>query len=372
MTTPGSGVTSGAEVARAFYADAVRPIIHEHLAGVGYLAGRLGSGSDVIGYDDAVSVDHDFGCRLTLLVDDEAGQLITKVDAVLEDQLPESFEGRPVRFATTWDERVRHKVDLRTVHDFASSRLGFDVRGPLAPEAWLCLTGQSVLEVVGGPVFHDTTTSYARVVAALTWYPDDVWLYALAAGWQRLSQELPLVGRAGHRGDDLGSRVIAMRLTRDLIHLAFLLERRWAPYPKWLGTALSELSVGSPLGARLADVASSSDWRHRQVALGAGIEVLAEHQSAIGLPCPIPIIERFFEREYLSVNVAVVAALLQRVESGGLKTEPLIGSIEQWSDNVDLLSHPDRRARAAVLYAGQAGRRERTNVGSRFVERAGS
>jgi hypothetical protein len=53
-----------------------------------------------------------------------------------------------------------------------------------------------------------------------------VWLYVLASDWAKLGQELPFIGRAGSRGDDLGSRVITARLTRVSMHLGFMLERR--------------------------------------------------------------------------------------------------------------------------------------------------
>jgi hypothetical protein len=52
----------------------VNPNIASWLSGlmrlVVYAVGRLGSGSDVLGFDDAISRDHDWGCRLTLLVDE--------------------------------------------------------------------------------------------------------------------------------------------------------------------------------------------------------------------------------------------------------------------------------------------------------------
>jgi hypothetical protein len=77
-----------------------------------YVAGRLGSGSDVLGLDDAISRDYDWGCRLTLLVDSADHGVTGKVSGLLEDELPQSFRGLPVRFATTWDARVTHKVEV--------------------------------------------------------------------------------------------------------------------------------------------------------------------------------------------------------------------------------------------------------------------
>jgi hypothetical protein len=340
----------GGELARRFFLEAVKPVIDEHLPNIGYLAGRLGSGSDVLGYDDPTSADHDFGCRLTVLVDDPAAPLLRELDRRLEADLPVAFGGRPVRFPTTWDARVHHKIDLPTVHDFAVSRLGVDASRPLTAAEWLCLTGQSVLEVIGGPIFHDTTAAYRPLAARLAWYPDDVWHYVLAAGWQRLSQELPFVGRAGDRGDHLGSAVSALRLTRDVLHLAFLLERRWPPYPKWLGTALPQLPVGAALGASLGEIDGASSWRGHQAALGDAIDVVAARQVTLGLPCPVPVVAPFFDRPFITTNETIPTALLEEVGDQRLRTMPLIGSIEQWSDNIDLLSNPVLRAAATTMY----------------------
>lgn len=158
---------ASAPLSRRFFIEKVQPVVERALGGTRYLAARLGSGSDVLGFDDELSTDHDFGCRLTLLFDDEAGHMVDVLDQRLEAELPEQFAGHPVRFATTWDPRVRHKIDIHTVHDFATSRLGVDLRTTPTAREWLCLTGQSILEVTGGPVFHDTTVSYRRTVETL-------------------------------------------------------------------------------------------------------------------------------------------------------------------------------------------------------------
>lgn len=297
-----------------------------------------------------MSGDHDFGCRLTLLVDDDAGHLVSELDERLEAELPERFAGHPVRLPTTWDPRRRHKIDVHTVHDFAQSRLGFDLRDPLTPLQWLCLTGQSVLEVSGGPVFHDTTESYRQISETLRWYPSDLWYYVLASAWTRLSQELPQVGRTGERGDRLGSRVIAARLSRDLMHLAFLLERTWPPYPKWAGTALLQLSDGPALAKTLVEVNDAGNWQERQDALGRSIERLAELQRRVGLPTPRPAIHPFFDRPYLTTNEDFVTELVGQIQDREVSGLPRIGSVEQWCDNVDLLSTPNRRVRSVGLY----------------------
>lgn len=340
----------GAALARDLYEAAVRPLLDDAFPGLEHMAARLGSGSDVIGVDDGTSTDHDFGCRLTLLVDDSASATLPEIDQVLQARLPETVQGWPTRFPTTWDEHHHHRVEVDTVHGFAQSRLGFDTRSPLTPAEWLCLTGQSILEVAGGPVFHDTTSAFGPLSEQLQWYPEDLWLYCLAAGWTRLAQELPLVGRTGSRADSTGSSVIAARLVRDVIHLGFLVERTWIPYPKWAGTVLPTQPVGAVIAGPLASSLQAETWEERQHHLGRALAALARRQGEVGLPVGGPVTQQFFDRPYLVVSQQVAVALTSRIHDADIRALPLIGSIEQWSDSVDLLARPPRRALATALY----------------------
>jgi hypothetical protein len=115
---------SGGELSRRFYLDVVAPLLAEAMPGLEYAAGRLGSGSDVLGLDDAMSRDHDWGCRLTLLVDEPDRDAVPQITELLERGLPESYRGHPVRFPLTWDSALTHKVEVATVTGFAVSRLG--------------------------------------------------------------------------------------------------------------------------------------------------------------------------------------------------------------------------------------------------------
>jgi Domain of unknown function (DUF4037) len=349
-------VVSGGELARRFHADVVAPLLARAMPGLGYAAGRLGSGSDVLGFDDAMSRDHDWGCRLTLLVDEADRDAVPRIAALLERELPGSYLGHPVRFPVTWDSSRTHNVDVATVGGFATGRLGVDPAGGLPVLDWLVLTGQSVLEVIAGPVFTDRTAQLAPVRAALRWYPPDVERYVLAAGWQRLSQEMPMVGRSAERGDELGSRLLSARLADDLMWLAFAVSRRWPPYAKWRGTAFQSLDVAPDLSGPLAAAAAAPDWRDRESGLAEACEVLLNAQRARGLRAPASAVIRFWDRPYRTVDDAVSQALLADITDPQVTGLPaLIGSIEQWVSSVDFLSSPARRAALRTAYVALAG-----------------
>jgi hypothetical protein len=349
-------IVSGAELSRRFYADLVAPLLTEAMPRLGYAAGRLGSGSDVLGLDDAMSRDHDWGCRLTLLVDEPDRDAVPEVIGLLDRGLPDSYLGYPVRFPVSWNSALTHNVEVATVAGFAVSRLGADPTRELSALDWLILTGQSVLEVIAGPVFADRTTELARVRDVLRWYPRDIERYVLAAGWQRLSQEMPMVGRAADRGDELGSRLLSTRLAGDVMWLAFAVSRQWTPYPKWRGTAFRSLEVAADLADPLTAAAVAPDWRGRESGLAQACEVLLGTQRGRGLPAPPAAITPFWDRPYRTVDEAVQEVLLADITDPQVVGLPAsIGSVEQWASSVDILASPARRSALRAAYKEWAG-----------------
>ena len=338
---------SGAELACRYYEEVVGPLLAARRPGLRYAAGRLGSGSDVLGVDDAESRDHDWGLRLTVLVDADD---VSDISALLAAELPDSFAELPIRFATSWDPTLTDKVEVSDPTSFATSRLGvsparLDPSEEVDPLDWLRLTGQSVLEVTAGPVFIDTPGTITAIRDRLAWYPHDIWLYVVACAWQRLSQELPMVGRTAEAGDDLGSRVIAGRLCRDVIHLAFMLERTWPPYPKWLGTQLRTLPAGEVVTRALTVAMSADNCMTRQDGLVNAISALHERQREVGLPTAEAATEQFWNRSYRTVPAAAISILTREIGDPAVRRLPIgVGSVEQWIDNADVLSNPARRA----------------------------
>jgi len=343
----------GAELARRYHAELVGPLLSERWPGLRYAAGRLGGGSDVLGLDDDMSADHDWGLRLTLLVEPE---LVNEVDAYLADRLPCEFAGRPTRFTLTQDPVVRHRVEVSGVDDFVASRLGASEVVPARPVDWLTLVGQSVLEVTAGPVFVDSHGGLTRIRSSLAWYPNDTWWYTVAAGWGQVSEELPLVGRTGWRGDEPGSQIIAGRLARTLIHLGFLLERRWSPYPKWLGTLFAELPGARRAEPALREALAARAWHDREEALCRAVEALYCLHLEAGLPGPDMPLEPYWDRPFRGLRPAVQQSLHDGILDPEVRRLPAgIGSVEQWVGNPAVLASSRTRAATQAAYRAMMG-----------------
>ena len=334
----------GLELAEAFYGEAVAPLLGE----VRHSAARLGGGSEVLGFDDARSTDHGWGPRLQVFV--EPGE-VSRVRSAVDDSLPDAFRGWPTRFG--WDEvPVSHHVTVAALGDWLVGALGFDPRAELSVRDWLTTPQQLLLEVTGGAVFHDGLGELGAVRAALAWYPDDVWLWLLACQWRRLDQEEPFVGRAAEVDDELGSRVLAARLVRDVMRLCFLFERRYAPYGKWLGSAFRRLEAWGAIGPALRKALAATDYPAREAALVEALEGAAARHNALGVTRPVDATVRlFYERPFRVLGSGrFVEACLEEVSDPWLRGLPLIGAVDQLVDSTDVLSYPPVARRAGAIY----------------------
>jgi hypothetical protein len=350
---------SGRDLSRRFYEQAVRPLIPS----VPHAAALLGDGSEVLGFDDEISTDHDFGPRMQLFV--PPGFDTTPID-VAPQKLPTRFDGFPVVYPDRdrHDGRPHHQVEVTTARAFFVDRLGVDPADGMDLADWLLAPTQILASLTAGVVLRDPLELLTARRRALAWCPDDVWRYVLAAGWLRVSQEEPFIGRTGGRGDDLGSRLLAARLARDLVRIGFLLERRWAPYNKWLMTAFAQLTLADQVGRHLRHALGATRWRDREIALCAVASHLAAATNRLGLAEPVdPSPRRFHSRDIQVLNAQrLTRALTDAISDPRLRAlltrlghRPdgppghLPGTIDQATDSVEILTQPDRRGDYAPL-----------------------
>jgi hypothetical protein len=283
-----------------YYWEAVRPILDRQFPGLPHSAALIGFGSDVIGFDTPVSRDHLWGPRLLLFLTPE--DIEARKAAVFESlrqELPVRFRGYSTHFGPP-DEAdggtrvlgvlesgpVDPLIEFYTLESFWQQELGLDPAVPMEPVDWLTLQEHRLLTVTAGKVYHDGL-GLETLRQGLQWYPQDVWLYLLAAQWGLISQEEAFVGRTHSTGDELGSRVIAARLVERIMRLCFLMEKRYAPYSKWLGTGFKRLECYPRMGPLLEGTLQAPDYAGREQFLAQAYSLAVEMHNALGITEPV-------------------------------------------------------------------------------------
>jgi Domain of unknown function (DUF4037) len=373
MTDPSADGTPefipGLQLNELFLTDVVAPILDDAYPGVPYSAALIGYGSEVLGYDTPRSTDHEWGPRLLLLLSesDHAAHR-ESMHTTLAHRLPPAFRGYSTHFSPPdqdgsslplvhTDGPINHKIQIYPPRSLLTSWLGVDPFQELTAVDWLLMPQQKLLEVTAGRVFYDGLGVLAPLRAKLAYFPHDVWLYLLAAQWQRLSQQEAFVGRTGEVGDELGSALIAAALVHDLMRLCFLIERRYAPYSKWFGTAFARLDCAPRLATLFQGVLGARSWREREAHLSPAYELVAAMHNALGVMPPVdPTVRPYHGRPFQVLHAerfadTTAAAITDPEVRAIISRAGLIGSVDQISDNVDFNSWPERYVKLRALYS---------------------
>jgi hypothetical protein len=326
---------AGLDLARRFYHQAVRPVLDDAMPGLPHTAALIGTGSEVLGFDTPRSTDHDWGPRVMLFLSPvELAANGGRLRELLARRLPDRFAGHPTRFAPSG----AHRVLVTDLDTWFAGWLGFDPRRGIDLLDWLATPTQRLAELTGGEVFADGLGELGPARERLSWYPVDVWRYILACQWQRIAQEESFVGRCAEVGDHAGAAVVTARLVRDLLRLHLLMDRRYPPYSKWLGTAFAGLPRGDELAAPLR-AALTGTGAAREERLCQAYSAAAEAHNRLGLTEPVdPQVRFFHDRPFRVLDAGRLrAALLAGIADPRVAALPPIGAIDQYADGTDLL-----------------------------------
>jgi len=376
MTSSKPQFIPGLELCEGFYRDAVEPILQKHFVELPYSAALIASGSEVLGFDTEISSDHHWGPRVMMfLKPDDVSTYASAVSKKLSDELPRLYKGYPTSFSApnagehgvqlldySQSGPINHRVEILSMEQFFDDYLGFDITQAVQASDWLSFPGQKLRTIVAGKVFHDDI-GLNSTRQRFAFYPEDVWLYLLACGWTRIEQEEHLMGRAGSVGDEVGAGIIAARLVRDLMNLCFLMERQYAPYPKWFGTAFKKLSCAPVLEPIFKSVLSADSWQERERHLIPAYEFVAARHNSLNITDKMPQrVQSFHGRPFSVISMGVfsrgICDKLSQMPSTGeeirkLLKKPLIGSVEQFCDSTDILSNASWRNGIRNLYDGE-------------------
>ena len=359
------GFVHGLRLSRLFFEEVVQPILADALPQLEYAAALIGPGSEVLGFDTAISTDHHWGPRVILFL--SASDLALhgpEIDRRLSDELPYTFLGYPTNYGPPDGIGVRllqpidagpvaHRVELTTVDRWFGDYLGWDTQAEPSIIDWLTFPQHRLRAATTGAIFRDDTSALSDAQRKLAWYPHDLWLYLLAAQWNRIAEEEAFMARCGDVDDELGSMLVSARLVRDLMHLCFLIERQYAPYAKWFGSAFTLLPCGEVLQPILQRAIRSGSWIERQEAFSAAYECVTNMHNALHITNQVdPTVRRFHERPYLVIDAErFSSAIEEQITDDAIRSLPRrLGSLNQLVDATDKLESADNRSRLQRVY----------------------
>ncbi len=355
---------SGLQLSELFYKEVVKNILETEFPKLKYSAGLIGSGSEVFGFDTLRSIDHHWGPRVLIFLGEADFKNKQKISNIFSKQLPVTFHGYSTHFGDPDDMGVRllekakkgqllnHRVEIFTIKSFFNDYLNINPYGEITELEWLTMSAQKLRSIKSGKIFYDQL-GLKEMQKNLNYYPKDVWFYLLASEWQKISQEEPFVGRSGEVNDELGSKIIAVRLVHSIMTLCFMMEKEYAPYSKWFGTAFSNLKCAKKIIPILHKVMSSKNWEKREKYLSQAYEEIAKIHNRLKITKPLPIkVSNFHDRPYLVIHGDVFATEVKKKITSKVirKIKNNIGSVNQITNSVDLLENNNLLKKMEVLY----------------------
>ena len=137
------------------------------------------------------------------------------------------------------------------------------------------------------------------------------------------------------------------------MRLAFLIERKYAPYSKWFGSAFQQLQCADTLSPLLERVVRAENWQIREEYLGKAAMILAQMCNDLEVIKSMPTsLTQFHDRPFHVIQGEAIGRLFwEAIQDETVKKLPLgVGKIDQITDNVDILSFTERSRSLAGLY----------------------
>ena len=273
-----------------FWSDIVFPLLLSHFPTqtAQMAAGFFGYGSDVLRLDDQYSTDHHFGLRVNILLPDAMMQAQGRaIEDMLAAHLPQTWRGRELREGYTRTKGVA----LAALDHHLLSTIGL----PHAPRSltdWLQIPEEDITHIVAGEVWHDPSARFSTIRhSLLAYYPEPVRLRRLAH-WSRYFSGMGVYAlkRALLRNNTLYASTTFARSLRWGVQMAFMLDRTYYPYDKWLTEMFHRLPR---MGARLAHIVQkapllTTGWDEKLQLLHDMSDILDATMVEDGLIAPHP------------------------------------------------------------------------------------
>lgn len=278
------------DISRDFFNHIVKPIMErEFPTETNQIAfGVFGYGSEALRLDDEYSRDHHWGLRIDALMPDALLQKKgEQMMAVVSQNLPDTFQGHSLREG--------HLAGAGLAPDGLEAYLHRTIgltRAPKSHIEWLSLPEEDIIHIINGEVWHDPSGQFSAVRHIFKqYYPEPVRLRRIAH-WCRYCSGMGTYAlkRAILRDNDFYATTRFANALRLSIQLAFLLDRQYFPYDKWLMTYFEQLPrLAAPMLPLVQEaVQLATGWERKLDLLDQMADILDETLVADGLIQPHP------------------------------------------------------------------------------------
>ena len=338
----------GLELNRQYYTKVIAPLLKQFDPDLNYSASLIGYGSDVLGFDNATSMDHNWGPRGQIFLQGADSNRIEALWNFLAENLPTEFMEFPTNFTDkrldgtqsmvpAASSRINPLIEIYDLDRYFADLFHKDVFD-LAPIDWLRIPEQKLLEVTAGEVFHDGLNRLNPAREVLHYYPTDIRLAKLAAYWNCISNEEAFVGRAVELSDLLGLKFIASRLVNTLLKICFVLKEQYLPYSKWFTHGFDQLGLPQIKQAALDILTENDPKAVEQKLANLYTQMLALQNGCPGIPRIEIGITSYYNRPYRVIMAdKIVDVLRASIEEENIRSLELthIG-LDNKIDGLDL------------------------------------
>ncbi len=234
--------------------------------------GLVGEGSDCFENDDYISMDHDYSVGFCMwLTDRDYEEIGERLQRDYEELVKKFEDESPLAYGGT-KLFVDKRRGVMKISSFYQEYIGATLYGQIVKDAGyvnldsfgqhkqllLEIPMEQLSVVTNGRVFRDVLGIFSGIrKALLSYYPDNVRNLLIAKELYHFSQNAQSnYPRMMGRHDYVTAQICIGQAMNAAMKLVYLLNKKYAPYYKWLRRGIDRLAIMKETGALLDEIAA--------------------------------------------------------------------------------------------------------------------
>ncbi len=247
----------GLELSRAFFEEYGKPMLKSEFGQYFYrmAIGLVGQGSECYGFDDEISLDHDYEVGFCIWLTEEDEKLFGFKLFRAYSKLPKEYKGIKLTQSGAFSS---NRKGVHIIKEFYSFYTGTG-EAPKDNYQWLSIPEVYLAEATNGEVFVDNLGEFSRIREEIKkGMPEDVRLKKLASAVFHMAQsgQYNYLRCLAHN-EKAAAAIALTEFCQNTAHAVFLLNREYMPYYKWSFRAMKGLKILSEVSNQIESLLTS-------------------------------------------------------------------------------------------------------------------